>query len=394
MTDPGEWNSVHFLASLLVPPGAEVLDVGCGVGAVGARLIGAGCSVVGIENDEKKARMAEEAGLEMVVADLEAEDALRSLADRQFDVVLCLDVLEHLRGPGPVLRRVSQFLKPTGVVIISIPNMAHGAVRVAMLEGRIERTEQGLLDRTHLYLYDRAAVEQVCRTAGVEVLERLSLRRQLDQTEIPVDVDRVPDDVRTLIEGDPDAAVYQFLYVACVDRSTVDWPQPHPAVAFIHQSQIATEVIRSTTAQLRARLQDQDRELEGAQAQLRADEERILELEADMERARSQLRRYEEELEAAQAAVSERDALLDRLADEQAERAVLLRRLHVEEDARFAAATELEAEQATNARLRAEHDRVAAELARVRPAADRWEALARHPLVRVYRLAKRLRRRR
>ena len=393
VTEPVEWNSVHFLSSLLVPPGAEVLDVGCGTGRMGAQLLRAGCSVVGVDSDKERAVVAEDAGLEVVVADLEQDDALEPLSDRQFDIVLCLDVLEHLRDPARVLRRVSQLLKPTGVTIISIPNMAHGAVRVAMLEGRLQRTEEGLLDRTHLYLYDRKAVEELCRTAGVEVLERLSLRRQLDQTEIPVDVQRVPDEVRALIDRDPDAAVYQFLYVACVDRSSVSWPQPHPAVAFIHQSQMAEEVIRSATTEMRARLREQDGELEAARAQLAADASQVRELQGELEQARTQLHRYEAQLEVEHASRRERDALLDQLAAEQAQRADLLRRLHLEEDQRFAAAAELESERAVVAGLRAERDRLAAELAGARPDAERWQALQRRPLVRVYRLAKRLRRR-
>jgi methionine biosynthesis protein MetW len=370
VNEPVEWNSVHFLASLLVPPGAEVLDVGCGTGRLGAQLIGAGCSVVGIESDKEAVSVAEEAGLEVLIADLEEEGALEPLDDRRFDVALCMDVLEHLRDPAPVLRRVSQLVKPTGFVLISIPNMAHGAVRVAMLEGRVERTDHGLLDRTHLYLYDREAVEKLCRAAGVEILERLALRRQLDQTEIPVDADRVPDDVRALIDADADATVYQFLYVACADRSTVDWPRPHPAVEFIERSQMAEDAIRTSTAALQARLRDQDRELDAARAQLGAYEEQVRVLRAELEQVRRSGRR-------------DREEVLDRLAADQAERADLLRRLHAEEDERFAAAAELES-------TKRERDRLAAELAGARPAADRWHALQRRPLVRIYRLMKRL----
>ena len=251
MTGPVGWNNVHFLASLLVPPGTDVLDIGCGTGAVGAALLRTGCSVVGVDSDKTKADIAGEAGLEVVVADIEAEDGLDTLKGRQVHVVLCLDVLEHLREPGPVLHRVSEFLLPTGVVIVSIPNMTHAAVRVAMLEGRLERTDEGLLDRTHIGWYDRNAVEQLFVTAGLDVLERLSVRRQLDETEIPVDLERLPPDARSIIERDPDADIYQFLYVACVDRSTVCWPQPHPAVALIEESHRAAEVIRSATAYAR-----------------------------------------------------------------------------------------------------------------------------------------------
>ena len=67
---------------------------------------------MGVEFDKERVAAAEDAGLEVFVTDLE-QDALEPLTDRRFDVVLCLDVLEHLRDAAPVLRRASQLLKPT-----------------------------------------------------------------------------------------------------------------------------------------------------------------------------------------------------------------------------------------------------------------------------------------
>lgn len=251
MTEPVGWNNTHFYASVLVPSGCEVLDIGCGPGVVGSVLLRAGCSVVGVDADKEKADVAEEAGLEVLLADVEADDGLRPLDGRQFDVVLGLDVLEHLRDPAPVLRRIAQLVRPTGVVIVSIPNMSHAAVRLAMLEGRLERTDEGLLDRTHLQWYDRKLVEQLFVGADLQILERLSVKRRVDETEIPVDLDRIPDDVLTLIDQDPDADVYQFVYVASVDRAIARWPHPHPAVVLIEELQRASDVIRSATAYAR-----------------------------------------------------------------------------------------------------------------------------------------------
>lgn len=90
---------------------------------------------------------------------------------------------------------------------------------------------------------------------------------------------------------------------------------------------------------------------------------------------------------------SEREALLDQLAEEQGERANLLRRLHLQEDQRFAAEAQLESERAAVASARAERDELVAELAAGRLAAERWRALERWQVMRLYRLTKRLLRR-
>lgn len=122
-------------------------------------------------------------------------------------------------------------------------------------------------------------------------------------------------------------------------------------------------------------------------------EARLLELTADLDRARAQLRTCEDQLTVERSQRGpERDAVLDQLADEQAQRADLLRRLHLEEDERFAVAAQLESERAAFADLEAERDELLEVLAGAQLAEARWVALERWHLVRLYRLAKRLRR--
>ena len=63
------------------------------------------------------------------------------------------DVLEHLRDPLNSLRHAVRKLKPSGFVVTSLPNIAHGDVRMALMQGKFRYRETGLLDRTHMRFF-------------------------------------------------------------------------------------------------------------------------------------------------------------------------------------------------------------------------------------------------
>ena len=71
------------------------------------------------------AALAEQHAERVIVGDAEKIDYATELAGEEFDVVLFADVLEHLKEPADVLRRVRPFVAENGVVVASIPNIAH-----------------------------------------------------------------------------------------------------------------------------------------------------------------------------------------------------------------------------------------------------------------------------
>jgi SAM-dependent methyltransferase len=83
-----------------------------------------------------------------------------------FDVVLYADVLEHLVDPLSELKKAAQFLAPDGVMIISVPNVAHWSVRVNMLRGRFNYAPTGIMDATHLRWFTSRTLLQLLKRAG------------------------------------------------------------------------------------------------------------------------------------------------------------------------------------------------------------------------------------
>src|SRR5688500_12339831 len=104
--NPADVNNAHTLVGLMVPSGAQVLDVGAGVGAVARFLVERGCQVWGVGIDRGAARQAARWCVGVSVGDVEQLDIEREFPDRSFTTILCLDVLEHLRDPVGTLRRL------------------------------------------------------------------------------------------------------------------------------------------------------------------------------------------------------------------------------------------------------------------------------------------------
>ena len=69
----------------------------------------------------------------MAEADLETVVLPTLFGGQRFDTILCLDVLEHLRNPSAVLAELRSMLAPGGAVLISVPNVTHGALRLELL---------------------------------------------------------------------------------------------------------------------------------------------------------------------------------------------------------------------------------------------------------------------
>jgi 2-polyprenyl-3-methyl-5-hydroxy-6-metoxy-1,4-benzoquinol methylase len=298
--DLDDLNSPHTLAVLSVAPGASVLDIGCGPGVVARALATRGCRVWGLEIDPRKAALARHHCVEVVEADVESAPLSSLFGGMTFDAVLYLDVLEHLREPAPVLAGSTDVLAPGGSVLLSIPNVTHGALRLELLKGRFRYRNSGLLDRGHLRFFDAEAVHQVIRQAGLRPESTLRVIKRLDQTEFDVDLENVSSNLREMLERDADALTYQFFVIA---RRADETPVGHDGASLIERLRARTDEVsaeldkagaysRHLEAELASR-DDRMRQLEGRSGELG-------QLAAELEQAGAYARHLEAELAARQ----------------------------------------------------------------------------------------------
>jgi 2-polyprenyl-3-methyl-5-hydroxy-6-metoxy-1,4-benzoquinol methylase len=143
-----------LLLDLLAANVRTILDIGCGAGD-NARVIRVKrptAEIVGITLSSDEAQIAREYLSNVHVADLDRSD-LSFLGNCNFDAVILSHVLEHLKDPVSVLRRVLAYLRPGGQVLIAVPNVVEYKCRLRFLMGRFEYEDCGIMDRTHLHFF-------------------------------------------------------------------------------------------------------------------------------------------------------------------------------------------------------------------------------------------------
>jgi 2-polyprenyl-3-methyl-5-hydroxy-6-metoxy-1,4-benzoquinol methylase len=168
-------NARKDIEPLLPARASRVLEVGCGTGSTLRWLKESGrCDeAVGLELFDSAASVARKFADSVTVGDAE-----RLIGDAfelaSFDLILCLDVLEHMVDPWAFIAKAEQLLKPGGAIIASIPNVRHLSVLIPLaFAGRWRYQPQGILDRTHLRFFTREGALALLNT------KRLSVTRSL-----------------------------------------------------------------------------------------------------------------------------------------------------------------------------------------------------------------------
>ena len=105
--------------------GKNVIDIGCGGGILAESMAVAGATVTGIDLAEKSLKVAKlhglESGVPVTYRNISAED-MAAEHSGQFDIVTCMEMLEHVPDPGSIVRACSTLVKPGGWVFFSTIN--------------------------------------------------------------------------------------------------------------------------------------------------------------------------------------------------------------------------------------------------------------------------------
>ncbi|MBX7138318.1 MAG: class I SAM-dependent methyltransferase [Oligoflexia bacterium] len=153
----GSSHSWAFTELAALPATATVLDIGSGSGVIGKYLKSRGLN-------ELNAIEVDPAAIQNTASIYKrTERSIEAFGTEQFDAILMLDILEHLPNPAMMLHQAAALLRPGGVALISVPNIAHWSVRLGLLFGRFHYTDRGILDRTHLHFFTRRSFEQFLR---------------------------------------------------------------------------------------------------------------------------------------------------------------------------------------------------------------------------------------
>lgn len=155
--------------------GLRVVDVGCGGGILADAMARKGAGVLGIDLASKALKVAQLHALEAQTQGVEyreiSAEALAAEHPGSFDMVTCMEMLEHVPDPASVVRACSTLVKPGGHVFFSTINRNAKAFLFAIVgaEYLLNMLPRG----THEYakLIKPSELASYCRTAGLQLQE-------------------------------------------------------------------------------------------------------------------------------------------------------------------------------------------------------------------------------
>ena len=171
---------LDWITSLVPLSGLRVLDVGCGGGILADSMARRGATVFGIDLASKALKVAQLHALEAQTQGVEyreiSAEALAAEQPGSFDVVTCMEMLEHVPDPAAVVKACAALVKPGGYVFFSTINRNAkaflfaivGAEYVLNMLPRGTHEYSKLIKPSELALYCRAAGLDFFQTKGLE----------------------------------------------------------------------------------------------------------------------------------------------------------------------------------------------------------------------------------
>ena len=228
----GQRTSLSVLSSF-VKAKARVLDLGIGSGSLGRDLREElHCRLDGVTLNPGERAVASDWYERIEVLDLDQPEWHLGFQQHEYDVIVCADVLEHLKHPEQVLSGCKRLLRPDGALLVSVPNVAYAGLVADLMRGNFEYGREGLMDRTHLRFFTRRSFGKLLASQGWDVEAVEPIEQPLHETEFTMAFDALPPAVARHLLAQPDADAYQLVFVARRPGQARLQPRPAPVQHF------------------------------------------------------------------------------------------------------------------------------------------------------------------
>lgn len=150
-----------------INPSSKVLEFGCANGRMTRYLSEEmNCSVDIIEYDKELFSMAIQYAHDGLCGDICDYTWVDYFQGTTYDYIIFADVLEHLSSPKTVLEKCYTFLNDTGLIWISVPNIAYNDIIIKLLNNQFDYSDTGLLDKTHIHFFTEKSAKKMFLDAG------------------------------------------------------------------------------------------------------------------------------------------------------------------------------------------------------------------------------------
>lgn len=202
----------------LIPNGSKVLDIGAGSGLLACVLLKSRVDIVidGIEPNPYAADLAKKHYRFFHVG--YAQEYKDAIHQEGYDFIVLADVIEHMNDPQDFLTELCSGLSEKTKTILSIPNVAFGAVRLALLNGEFNYVDSGILEKTHVRFFTQKTIETLISKINMNIEKIYFLQRNIFNTEIKLDKNSLNSYCLSKFLEDDLVSTYQFIFVLNVKK--------------------------------------------------------------------------------------------------------------------------------------------------------------------------------
>lgn len=147
----------------------RILDVGCASGYIGETLRRQGNYVVGIDIVKKDIAKAKKVLNKAYIFDIETDNT--KILGENYDLIIMVEVMEHLFDPEEAVKRFLPLLKPGGQILLSTPNVVHLYIRLKFLLGIFEYQEETVINKSHIHFFTRPTFIKMIRKLDLEIVK-------------------------------------------------------------------------------------------------------------------------------------------------------------------------------------------------------------------------------
>jgi 2-polyprenyl-3-methyl-5-hydroxy-6-metoxy-1,4-benzoquinol methylase len=197
----------------IIPDGAKVLDIGAGNGLLANMLQAVHRELIvdGVEPDNYACEIANKFYRKLYRG--YAKEFMDKIIDEDYDFIILADVIEHMNDPLEFLQELASLISNKTRIIMSVPNIAFGAIRIALLCGDFDYVDSGLLEKTHVRFFTLKTLEELTNKAGLFIDKLYFLYRNIFDSEIDIFKYKINPLLISNIFKDDLSSVYQFLLV-------------------------------------------------------------------------------------------------------------------------------------------------------------------------------------
>ncbi len=155
-----------------------ILDIGCGNGSILSNLQNKGFELYGIDGSESGIKIAKQSFPEI---NFFVGDITTNISDilpiKEFDLIICTEVIEHIYSPRDLVKNCYHFLKPGGKLIITTPYHGYLKNLILAITGKMDQHFTVLWDGGHIKFWSKKTLSKLLQESGFNKLQFKGLGR-------------------------------------------------------------------------------------------------------------------------------------------------------------------------------------------------------------------------